>query len=1171
MIRGDGTEIVFNENSTSDHDLRVESNNSTKMLFVDSSSNLVEIRGPAADDTLIFDVLGNSNSNNAGASLFGVYPTEVVVNDSNGDVNFRVEADKADPTQSTADQGTDAGAQTFNHLVHKPTAALFVDGSNGRVGLGTDTPDTTLHVAGSAHIEGDLWVKGVTNQIDTFVHVTSAMDITNKGTGPALTVTQDGAQPVAAFYDGNNTGSVKFPALYIENGGESGPGNVGIGTTNPEYDLEVLKTDRNDQNSQIAVTTHSTGTHTSDIILQKSRGTEASPVGVSDNDIFGRMVFQGWNNNANAWNTGAMIHARVQGEPHTGSDTSDMPGELVFSTTGNTSDNATEHMRIMSSGRVGIGSSATVPMNTVQIDHTGGDLNDGILVVRNDTSINTNDWLGGIGFDGKDGNVPSNIKEAAAYIGAYATETWGTGDKGAKLVFGVKFDDADDDTNTNQPMEINNTGTVTIKNNHNGNTGLIVDNDHTTGNGTRTAMSIDMDIAGNDTATGDRVHSGLLIDVDSSYTGGDQSNEGRLYGIRSYATSSGDNDLVYGAYILGQTSGTAANTSTDTSNLYGAYIQADQNRPAKNSNQFGVYAISTMDNQGATSTEGITNSYAVYGRHLNNTGGTAGTTANATGGKFEVECDEGVITLAKGVESIINRDSGTIGTGYLFKGNFEGTVGSGNSLTGSRWGIHVDGALRNAIEGHLQIGAVTTGSEKTYVTLYADASDGARIPVGTTAQRPAPADFGIDVSNSPDYSDMIGTIRYNTTQSTFEGFGPGNQWGSLGGVIDVDRDTYWTAINDLNNIHDLGGDKYGTDEFDSPAVATDYPGDVDYLRAFTKGKKRYAITDTGVTNWYYHRSGTGTQTSPYVYDTVLQVVPAEGSVTIQNPTANSTLLLKTTGRLTVDGDGGVNINGSGSEIDITSTGANIDMNSGSLDIDTTGAVTIDGTGISLDSDAASNFTTSSGALTLNGAANVEIKRGTLHKISITSTLTDIKDHDGTDSGLALAGTLVKSSAVELNLLDGSSAGGITNSKAVIYGSAGQINATSLNVNSASAPSGSFSTGVGGNGYVTGDWYVNTSSDKRLKDNLQPIADPLEKINKITGYKFTWNEKSTCYSGDDYGVVAQEVEEIMPEVVVDKDTGYKGVAYEKLIPLLIEGMKSQQQEIENLKQEINKLK
>ena len=346
------------------------------------------------------------------------------------------------------------------------------------------------------------------------------------------------------------------------------------------------------------------------------------------------------------------------------------------------------------------------------------------------------------------------------------------------------------------------------------------------------------------------------------------------------------------------------------------------------------------------------------------------------------------------MRSRVDRDAGSIGTGYLFRGNFEGTIGNNSELTGTKWGIHIEGANRNAIEGHLQVGAVTTGSEKTYTTLYVDATDGARIPVGTTAQRPTPANFGIDVNNNPDYAPMIGTIRYNTTQSTFEGFGPGNQWGSLGGVIDVDRDTYWTAINDLNNIHDLGGDKYGTDEFDSPDIATDYPGDVDYLRAFTVGKKRYAITDTGSTKWYYHRSGVGSQTDPYVYDTVLQVVPDEDSVTIQNPTASSTLLLKTTGRLTVDGDGGVSINGSGSEIDITSTGAAIDMNSGSLDIDTTGGVAIDGTGISLDSDAASNFTTSVGALTLKGAGGVNIN-GTGDEIDITSTSGTIDMNAGT--------------------------------------------------------------------------------------------------------------------------------------------------------------------------------
>ena len=977
VIRGDGTEIVFNENSTSDHDLRVESNKSSKMLFVDSSADTVEIRGPASDDTLIFDVLGNNNSNAAGASLFRVSPTDVVVNESSNDVNFRVEADTLDSKQDVTDTGNDQGATSDDHLAHDPKYALFVDGSNGRVGLGTGSPATTLHIAGSAHIEGDLWVKGVTNQIDTFVHMTSAVDITNKGTGPALTVTQDGSQPVAAFYDGNNIGNVKFPALYIENGGDSGPGNVGIGTTNPEYDLEVLKTGRNDQNSQIAVTTHSTGTHTSDIILQKSRGTETDPISLNDNDVFGRMVFQGWNDNKNSWNTGAMIHARVHGDAATSTDTSDMPGELVFSTTGNASETATEHMRIMHTGRIGIGSSATEPLNTMQIEHTDSDLNDGLLIVRNDTSIVENNWLGGVGFDGKDGNVPSSIKESAAYIGAYATETWSTGDKGAKLVFGVAFNDDDDDTTTNQPMEINNTGTVTIKNNHNGNTGLIVDNDHTTGNGTRTAMSIDMNIAGTDTATTDRVHSGLMIDVDSGYTGGDTTNEGRLYGTRIRATSSGDNDIVCGAYILGQTSGATAGAATQTTNLYGAYIQADQNRSLINSAQFGVYAISTTDNQGSTSKIGINSSYGVFGKHLNSNGGIGGTTTDATGGYFHVECDEGAINTATGVRSRVDRDVGTIGTGYLFRGTFEGSVGSGDSLTGTRWGLHIDGAYRNAIEGHLQIGTVTPGAEKTYVTLYADATDGIRVPVGTTSQRPANSAFNITASSPTDaqYIPKLGTIRYNTTQSTFEGFGAGNQWGSLGGVIDPDRDTYWTAVNDLNNLHNPGGSKYGTDEFTS----TDYPGDVDYLRAFTSGIKRFAITDTGESRWYYKNAGTGSSADPYDYQAMLKIYTTSGGGYIEQPTTGKNLSLFTDGLLDLYGH----------------TRAQLNAGGGNVKISAKDTIELDGTGISLDSDAASNFSTSVGELTLKGKTGISFYHDTEKCMETTANGIDVTVDENT--------------------------------------------------------------------------------------------------------------------------------------------------------------------------------
>ena len=90
--------------------------------------------------------------------------------------------------------------------------------------------------------------------------------------------------------------------------------------------------------------------------------------------------------------------------------------------------------------------------------------------------------------------------------------------------------------------------------------------------------------------------------------------------------------------------------------------------------------------------------------------------------------------------------------------------------------------------------------------------------------------------------------------------------------------------------------------------------------------------------------------------------------------------------------------------------------------------------------------------------------------------------------------------------------------------------------------------------ASSDIIAFATSDKRLKDNLNRISDPLEKISKISGYEFDWNDKQDIYTGHDVGVVAQEVEQIMPEVVSDRDDGYKAVKYEKLVPLLIESIK-----------------
>ncbi len=99
---------------------------------------------------------------------------------------------------------------------------------------------------------------------------------------------------------------------------------------------------------------------------------------------------------------------------------------------------------------------------------------------------------------------------------------------------------------------------------------------------------------------------------------------------------------------------------------------------------------------------------------------------------------------------------------------------------------------------------------------------------------------------------------------------------------------------------------------------------------------------------------------------------------------------------------------------------------------------------------------------------------------------------------------------------------------------------------------------------TGDVIAFASSDEKLKDNLKPISNSLKKLQKLTGYEFDWNKKQDTYEGHDVGVVAQEVEKVLPEVVTTRDNGYKAVKYEKIVPLLIEAIKEQQQQIEELK-------
>lgn len=96
-----------------------------------------------------------------------------------------------------------------------------------------------------------------------------------------------------------------------------------------------------------------------------------------------------------------------------------------------------------------------------------------------------------------------------------------------------------------------------------------------------------------------------------------------------------------------------------------------------------------------------------------------------------------------------------------------------------------------------------------------------------------------------------------------------------------------------------------------------------------------------------------------------------------------------------------------------------------------------------------------------------------------------------------------------------------------------------------------------NFYVTGDVVTYSSSDQNQKENIVPIATPLEKLYKINGVEFDWNDNAPEWVGEnrhDVGVIAQEIEKVIPEAVEIRDDGYKAVDYKKVVPLLIESIK-----------------
>jgi hypothetical protein len=129
-----------------------------------------------------------------------------------------------------------------------------------------------------------------------------------------------------------------------------------------------------------------------------------------------------------------------------------------------------------------------------------------------------------------------------------------------------------------------------------------------------------------------------------------------------------------------------------------------------------------------------------------------------------------------------------------------------------------------------------------------------------------------------------------------------------------------------------------------------------------------------------------------------------------------------------------------------------------------------------------------------------------------------------------------------------------------------LTATSLGV-------GTAASGTAGEIRATNNVTAYYSSDARLKENIHEITDALMALEKIRGVRYDWKDEYITAAGgeDEYflrkkdvGLIAQEVEQVLPEIVAERQDGYKAIKYERVVALLVQAVKELRAEVQALK-------
>ena len=282
------------------------------------------------------------------------------------------------------------------------------------------------------------------------------------------------------------------------------------------------------------------------------------------------------------------------------------------------------------------------------------------------------------------------------------------------------------------------------------------------------AMRIDHNVSGSQTATADRTHAALFLDVDSSATGGDTSDEHRLYGLYADVRASGDSDLVYGGQFFSRTDNFG--DGNQVTNLRGVNAHTQPNHDAGHigttigvaaqaqnlssgtgsaANNWGVYGLATAQSTSSYTSTSYIGVYGLAQAHPNN----VPSIGSLAGVRGEVQLDNrtlSAITISNAycVLAIFDEndadDTGyTVNNSYLFYGDYQG-----QNLATNRFGVFISDDVENRFAGRVRAKEFDVGG-----TLIIDASRNLQNIVDGTFT----GELKVGTSDSTVYNNSTGT------------------------------------------------------------------------------------------------------------------------------------------------------------------------------------------------------------------------------------------------------------------------------------------------------------------------------------------------------------------------------------------------------------------------------